>query len=74
VYDTGSVRVVGDSHLKLRLTQDGFHSIDAIGFGLSDYYPIISKGIPFDVCYTIEENEFRGVVNLQLRIKDIRIN
>ncbi|SFG65972.1 single-stranded-DNA-specific exonuclease RecJ [Pontibacter chinhatensis] len=73
VYDTGSVRVVGDSHLKLRLTQDGYFNIDAIGFGLSDYYERISKGIPFDVCYTIEENEFRGVITLQLRIKDIRI-
>lgn len=74
VYDTGSVRVVGDSHLKLRLTQDGFTSIDAIGFGLGDYYDKISKGIPFDVCYTIEENVYRGVITLQLRIKDIRIN
>ena len=73
VYDTGSVRIVGDSHLKLRLTQDGFQSIDAIGFGLSDYYHKISKGIPFDVCYTIEENIFRGVITLQLRIKDIRL-
>jgi single-stranded-DNA-specific exonuclease len=74
VYDTGSVKIVGDSHLKLRLTQDGYHSIEAIGFGLSDYYRVISKGIPFDVCYTIDENNYRGVVSLQLRIKDIRIN
>ncbi len=74
VYDTGNLRVVGDSHLKLCLTQDGFSSIDAIGFGLSDYYKLISKGIPFDVCYTIEENIYRGVVSLQLRIKDIRVN
>ena len=73
VYDTGSVRIVGDSHLKLRLTQDGSHSIDAIGFGLSDYFKVISKGIPFDVCYTVEENIYRGVISLQLRIKDIRI-
>lgn len=73
VYDTGSVRIVGDSHLKLRLTQDGFYSIDAIGFGLSDYYHKIAKGIPFDVCYTIEENIYRGVITMQLRIKDIRM-
>jgi len=73
VYDTGNLRVVGDSHLKLRLTQDGFYSIDAIGFGLSDYYKAVSKGIPFDVCYTVEENIYRGDVSLQLRIKDIRV-
>lgn len=73
VYDMGNLRVVGDSHLKLRLTQDGFYSIDAIGFGLSDYYKAVSKGIPFDVCYTVEENIYRGDVSLQLRIKDIRV-
>ncbi|QHL88196.1 single-stranded-DNA-specific exonuclease RecJ [Nibribacter ruber] len=74
VYDTGSVRVVGDTHLKLRLTQDGDVSFDAIAFGMAPYYPLIQKGIPFDVCYSIEENEFRGNVTLQLRIKDIRFS
>ncbi|RNI32285.1 single-stranded-DNA-specific exonuclease RecJ [Rufibacter immobilis] len=72
VYDTGSARVVGDAHLKLRLTQDGDISFDAIAFGMAEYYPRIQKGIPFDVCYCIEENVFRGNVTLQLRIKDIR--
>jgi single-stranded-DNA-specific exonuclease len=73
VYDTGSVRVVGDSHLKLKLTQEGYKSIDAIGFGFADHYDHISKGIPFDVCYTIEENNYRGIITMQLQIKDIRI-
>ena len=73
VYDTGAVRVVGTTHLKLSLTQDGYHTIDAIGFGLGDFYNAISKGLPFDVCYTIEENVFRGVSSLQLSIKDIRM-
>ncbi|AKQ47033.1 recombinase RecJ [Rufibacter radiotolerans] len=72
VYDTGSARVVGDAHLKLRLTQDGDISFDAIAFGMAEYYPRIQKGIPFDVCYCVEENVFRGNVTLQLRIKDIR--
>ncbi|MBC3539539.1 single-stranded-DNA-specific exonuclease RecJ [Rufibacter sediminis] len=72
VYDTGSARVVGDAHLKLRLTQDGETFFDAIAFGMAEYYPRIQKGIPFDVCYCIEENVFRGNVTLQLRIKDIR--
>ncbi|WP_202923648.1 single-stranded-DNA-specific exonuclease RecJ [Pontibacter fetidus] len=72
VYDTGNLRVVGDTHLKLRLTQDGYTSFDAIAFGFGDYYHHISKGIPFDVCYTIEENNYRGNITTQLSIKDIR--
>lgn len=73
VYDTGSAKIVGDAHLKLRLTQDGLTSFDAIAFGMAEFYPRILKGIPFDVCYCVEENEYRGNITLQLRIKDIRL-
>ena len=72
VFDTGSCRVVGDTHLKLRLAQDGNTPLDAIAFGMADYCDRIQKGIPFDVCYTVEENVYRGVTSLQLRVKDIR--
>ncbi|TYZ11471.1 single-stranded-DNA-specific exonuclease RecJ [Hymenobacter lutimineralis] len=66
-----SARIVGNSHLKITLTQDGHHTVDAIGFGLGDYLPQILEGRPFNVCYTIELNEYRGVKSLQLRLKDI---
>jgi single-stranded-DNA-specific exonuclease len=73
VYATpDSARIVGNSHLKLTLTQDGHHTVDAIGFGLGEYHERIRQGQPFSVCYTIEINEYRGVKNLQLRVKDIR--
>ncbi|AHJ99862.1 single-stranded-DNA-specific exonuclease RecJ [Hymenobacter swuensis] len=73
VYATpDSARIVGNSHLKLTLTQDGHHTVDAIGFGLGEYHEQIRQGQPFSVCYTIEINEYRGVKNLQLRVKDIR--
>ncbi|SMB82411.1 exonuclease RecJ [Hymenobacter roseosalivarius DSM 11622] len=67
-----SARIVGNSHLKLTLTQDGHCTIDAIGFGLGEYHERIMQGEPFSVCYTVEMNEFRGVKSLQLRLKDIR--
>jgi single-stranded-DNA-specific exonuclease len=67
-----SARIVGNSHLKISLTQDGHHSVDAIGFGLGEYYEQIRQGQPFSVCYTVEMNEYRGARNLQLRLKDIR--
>ena len=67
-----SARIVGNSHLKLALTQDGHHRIDAIGFGLGDYYDRIRQGQPFSVCYTVEINEYRGTKTLQLRVKDIK--
>jgi single-stranded-DNA-specific exonuclease len=75
VYDTGWAKVVGSKHLKMSLKQyEQNNSIDAIAFGMGDYAPLISKGVPFDICYTIEENEWNGNVSLQLNIKDIKIN
>ncbi|WP_210114451.1 single-stranded-DNA-specific exonuclease RecJ [Hymenobacter elongatus] len=73
VYATpDSARIVGNSHLKLTLTQDGHHTVDAIGFGLGEYHERITDGHPFNVCYTVEINEYRGHKTLQLRVKDIR--
>ncbi len=75
VRDTGTGRVVGSTggHLKLELYQgDHGKAFPAIAFNLADKLEIVTGGDPFDVCYTIEENEYRGVKNLQLHIKDIR--
>ena len=70
----GSARVVGTNHLKLRLISadapEG--AVDAIGFGLADYLPLIEQGEPFSVCYNVEMNEFRGHRAVQLRLQDVR--
>ena len=76
VFETGSGRMVGSSgeHLKLDLFQDSgsFRSIPAIAFGQSNHFEYIKQGKPFDVCYSVEMNEFRGNRNLQLNIRDIK--
>jgi single-stranded-DNA-specific exonuclease len=76
VVDNGCGRVVGSGseHLKLELIQevDPFRTYPAIGFQLSKHFKYISKGDPFDICYSIEENEFRGNTTLQIRIRDIK--
>jgi single-stranded-DNA-specific exonuclease len=45
--------------------------IDGIGFGMADKYPIIQQG-PFDMVYTVDENEFNGVTKLQVKVMDVR--
>jgi single-stranded-DNA-specific exonuclease len=32
----------------------------------------VKAGIPFSICYHVEENEWNGVSNLQLNIKDLK--
>jgi single-stranded-DNA-specific exonuclease len=76
VFDTGTGRMVGSSgeHLKLELCQEssGVKSLPAIAFSQADRFEYIRGGNPFDICYSIEMNEFRGNKNLQLNIKDIK--
>jgi single-stranded-DNA-specific exonuclease len=76
VVDDGTGRPVGNSkeHLKLNILHEDepFKPYPAIGFNLANILPQIKKGYPFDICYCIEENDYRGNTNLQLRIKDIK--
>jgi single-stranded-DNA-specific exonuclease len=76
VFDTGSGRMVGSSgeHLKLDLCQEstGQKSFPAIAFSQANHFEYIRAGNPFDVCYSLEMNEFRGNRNLQLNIRDIK--
>ena len=76
VYDAGNGRKVGAGglHLKLDLIQESqpYHQIASIAFNMAQYYDYIKEGNPFDVCYSIVENYYRGNSSLQLRIKDFR--
>jgi single-stranded-DNA-specific exonuclease len=76
VFDTGSGRMVGSNgeHLKLDLCQEstGQKSFSAIAFSQANHFEYIKGGNPFDICYSLEMNEFRGNRNLQLNIRDIK--
>jgi len=76
VFDTGSGRMVGSSgeHLKLDLCQEstGQKSFSAIAFSQANHFEYIRGGNPFDICYSLEMNEFRGNKNLQLNVRDIK--
>jgi single-stranded-DNA-specific exonuclease len=76
VFDSGAGRMVGSSgeHLKLDLCQEstGTRTFPSIAFGQANHFEYIKSGKPFDICYSIEINDFRGAKNLQLNIRDIR--
>lgn len=75
VTHNGSLRMVGTNHLKMEIHQSNEkRSFPAIGFNMATMSNIITNYKPFDVCYTIEENEWNGTINLQLVIKDIKVN
>ena len=73
VVDTGSTKKVGSdlTHLKLDIAQGSF-TANGIGFGFGEHLDKIKEGEPFDICYTIARNEFRGVITPQLMVRDIK--
>lgn len=67
----GYSKVVKDMHIKFCVHQHGGFVMDGIGFGMVDKFDVVNSG-PFDIVYTIHENDYRGNVNLQMRVIDIR--
>ena len=86
VYDNGNIRKVGTTdaddgsrkqeskHLKLELIQEDepYHHVSAIAFNLAEHFDHMHAGNPVDICYSIAENYYRGIANIQLRVKDIK--
>ena len=76
VLDSGTSRPVGKNqeHLKLDLIEPTSNSsqFSAIAFNQAHHFPAIKQGLPFDICYSLAENEFRGKTTLQLYIRDIQ--
>jgi single-stranded-DNA-specific exonuclease len=64
----GAPRVVGKNHLRFNVT-DGDTTAQAIWWGKGDVE--LPRG-KFDVAFTPELNEYRGVENVQLKVRDVR--
>ncbi len=67
VRDTGLSRIVGNNHLKLNISEDENKrfGVEGIGFGMGTYYSAVSRRIPFDLCYSLEENHYNGKTSIQ---------
>ncbi len=74
VVDSGSARLVGEHHLKMRLLHPDAprRSFDAIAFKQANWLELVRSGKPFSVLYTLEDHEWQGRVSTQLNIKDIK--
>ena len=76
VLDSGSSRLVGknNEHLKLDLMEANRSSsvFSGIAFSQSDHIEMIKKSEPFDICYSVTENEYRGKTYMQLNVRDIK--
>jgi len=76
VKDTGYAKTLGadEEHLRLFVKQNNSEGIAAIGFGLGKKIDITKNQNPFQLAYSLAENEWNGNVSTQLMLKDIRTN
>jgi single-stranded-DNA-specific exonuclease len=76
VIDSGFAKTLGadDEHLKAFVRQDNSESFGAIGFGLGNKLDLVTHKNKFDAIFSLEENEWKDVVTLQLQLRDIRFS
>jgi single-stranded-DNA-specific exonuclease len=76
VLDYGSSKLVGknNEHLKLDLMEANRSSavFSGIAFSQSVHLDMVKQSLPFDICYSVTENEYRGKTYMQLNVRDIR--
>ncbi|MFN7326893.1 MAG: single-stranded-DNA-specific exonuclease RecJ [Chitinophagales bacterium] len=69
VVDTGKSKRMENNHVKMCLKQ-GKRVFNAIGFGLADQFESC-KNRPFDLAFSIREEQWRGENYLSLVVKDL---
>ncbi|WP_202702340.1 single-stranded-DNA-specific exonuclease RecJ [Flavobacterium sp. UGB4466] len=76
IKDTGYAKTLGaeEEHLRLFVKQHNSDGIAAIGFGLGKKLDLAKNQNPFQLAYSLAENEWNGTVSNQLMLKDIRTN
>jgi len=75
VVDNGYGKQVGADRTHLRINAKRSNdSIVGIGFGMGDFFENIKDNQTFDMCYSIDENEWNGRKTLQLRLRDLKPN
>ncbi|PSL50105.1 exonuclease RecJ [Chitinophaga niastensis] len=71
--DNGFSRIVKDDHIKFSVKQGrSGPTMSGIGFYMAEKFPIVTSKKPFDMVFTIDENEWNGQTTLQLKVIDVR--
>jgi single-stranded-DNA-specific exonuclease len=73
VTDTGFSKIVKELHLRVVLKQNDV-TLTGIGFNMADKYALIESKQPLDVVFSIDENEWNGETNVQLKLIDLKLS
>lgn len=73
VLDTSWSKIVKELHIRFVLKQDNI-VLTGIGFNMAEKFYLLQMKKPIDIVYTIDENEWNGEKNLQLKVIDFRLS
>lgn len=71
VSDTGYSKIVKEKHIKFSLQQNNI-VFSGIGFNMETRFGLMQSKKPVDIVYTIDENNWNGEKNLQLKVIDVK--
>ncbi|UEG48581.1 single-stranded-DNA-specific exonuclease RecJ [Ferruginibacter lapsinanis] len=71
VTDTGYSKIVKELHVRF-VVKNHNKTLTGIGFNMADKFHIVEQQKPFDIVFTIDENEWNGETTLQMKVIDIR--
>lgn len=73
VKNTEWTRIVKEKHVRFVVKNENI-TLTGIGFNLAEKFPLLETNQPIDIVYTIDENEWNGETNIQLKVIDIRLS
>lgn len=73
VTDTGFSKIVKELHLRVVLKQNDV-TLTGIGFNMAEKYALIETKQPLDIVFSIDENEWNGETNVQLKLIDLKLS
>ncbi len=73
VVDTSWSKIVKEQHVRFIVKQDNI-IFTGIGFNMADKFYLLQMNQPLDIVYTLDENEWNGEINLQLKVIDLRLS
>lgn len=74
VQDTGYSKILTGNHLRLSLKQADSLPCIGIAFGRGEDFSSVWTKKPFDICFNLQENQWKDQVFLQLMVKDLKFD
>ena len=71
VTNSGYSKLLKDQHMKFEVKQNGV-AMSGIGFNMPQKANLVFSGQPFDIVFTLDENEFNGNTRLQMMVLDCK--